>query len=759
MQKYIFTSLTLGIILLSLAACSSKQNKKEVYAQNTVVYDESLPPNEAMAKYLADCQKQYFENPHNRFACNVTADNLAQQPAPKDKNKFINWKKDIGYWYLSGGQTEKGIPFLEEALKAATDAKADKDVMYSLQALQAIAYLRLGEQKNCIANHVAESCILPIAQVAMYQVQEPTRKAIELYKEILAKNPADLNAMFLLNVAYMNVGEYPQAVPQQYLINPQIFSTQPDVGKFKNIAINTSLATVSSSGGAIIEDFNNDGLLDIFNTGWLLTENVKLMINKGDGTFSDKTDSAGLKGITGGLHCVQTDYNNDGFMDIFIPRGAWWNDFGKLPNSLLKNNGDGTFTEVTKSSGLWSLYPTQSAAWADFNNDGWLDVFIGNESRRDAKETYPCELFLNKGDGTFQNVAKELGLALEILCKGVSAGDYDNDGDEDLVISFQGYKNILLRNDLKNGELKFTDVSKEAGIENPSKTFPSAFFDYNNDGWQDLVICTYDAGNCEYDNAAEFFGKERKGEISAIFKNNGNGTFTNANSELQFNASMTCMGLNYGDVNNDGWLDIYFGTGTPEYTALVPNRMFLNEGGKHMQDITYSAGLGHLQKGHGIAFGDVDNDGDQDIFSDFGGGFEGDAFQSAFFENPGNDNNWVTLKLIGTKSNKAAIGTKVTITAANADGSEQKYYHIVSSGASFGANSMQLECGLGTATAIKKIEITWAGSGTKQVLENLPLKQRITITEGNSAFEVSPLVPFRFTGNLQTDSTHHHMHM
>lgn len=746
------------VIAAMLTACTNAKKAKSKIAENNVVYDETLPPNQAMAKYLADCQKQYFEDPNNRFACNVSADHLAQQPAPQDLKKFMAWKQEIGYMYLNGGQTEKAIPFLEEAIAAAKQINADKEILSPLLSLQAIAYLRLGEQKNCITNHVAESCIMPIAANAIYHVQEPTRKAIELYKEILENNPGDLNAMFLLNVAYMNVGEYPASVPQQYLLDPEKFKADERIQKFQNVAINTSLNYLTCSGGSIIEDFNNDGLLDIFNTGWLLTENVRLMINNGDGTFTDKTEVATLKGITGGLHCVQTDYNNDGWMDIFIPRGAWWNDFGKLPNSLLKNNGDGTFTDVTRSSGIWSLYPTQSVAWADFNNDGWLDVFIGNESRRET-EKYPCELFLNNGDGTFKDVAKQAGVDNVMLCKGTSAGDYDNDGDQDLILSYQGMGNILFRNDLTDGKLKFTDASKAAGIENPSKSFPTAFFDYNNDGWQDLVICTYDANNCEYDNAAEFYGKERRGEITAIYKNNGDGTFVNADAELGFNASMTCMGLNYGDINNDGWLDIYFGTGTPEYTALVPNRMFLNMQGKNLQEVTYSVGLGHLQKGHGIAFGDVDNDGDQDIFSDFGGGFEGDAFQSAFFLNPGNDNSWVTLKLVGTKSNKTAIGSKVVITVMNADGSEQKFYHVVSSGASFGANSLQLECGLGNATAIKQIEITWAGSGTKQIVTNVPMKQYITITENENSFTQKVLIPLSYHIPAVQDSMQHVMHM
>ena len=142
-----------------------------------------------------------------------------------------------------------------------------------------------------------------------------------------------------------------------------------------------SLDVNNMAGGCIIDDFDNDGFLDIVTSSWGMDEEMHYFRNNGDGSFTDQSASTKLKELTGGLNLMQMDYNNDGFKDIFVLRGAWLRgNYGKQPNSLLKNNGDGTFTDVTITSGMLSFHPTQTATWNDFNNDGWLDVFIGNES-------------------------------------------------------------------------------------------------------------------------------------------------------------------------------------------------------------------------------------------------------------------------------------------------------------------------------------------------------------------------------------------
>ena len=220
-----------------------------------------------------------------------------------------------------------------------------------------------------------------------------------------------------------------------------------------------------------------------------VAESVKSPIcNNNDGTFSDMTSESGLEGLISGLNLVHADYNNDGFLDLLVLRGAWLN--AEHPNSLLRNNGDGTFADVTEAAGLLAPAPTQTAAWGDYDNDDWVDLFIGNESAETT--TYPCRLFHNNGDGTFTDVAADAGVAVVGFVKGVVWGDYDNDGQLDLFVTqlLAHQPNRLFHNDgpLADGTWSFRDVAIEAGVQGPPVSFPTWFFDYDNDVWDDLFV-------------------------------------------------------------------------------------------------------------------------------------------------------------------------------------------------------------------------------------------------------------------------------
>ncbi len=226
----------------------------------------------------------------------------------------------------------------------------------------------------------------------------------------------------------------------------------------------TGLDENNRAGGALIEDMNNDGELDVVTTSWDLEDGMHYSRSNGDGTFTDLSVQSGLNQFKGGLHIMQTDYNNDGLKDIFVLRGAWKGKYGREPVSLLRNNGDGTFTDVTKEAGLLSLHPTQTAVWADFNNDGWLDVFVGAESF--GGDQFPCELFINNHDGTFTECAYKANAGIVDFVKGVTAGDYNNDGWPDLFISSLSGEKRLLKNDgIRDGCVHFTDVSEAAGLK------------------------------------------------------------------------------------------------------------------------------------------------------------------------------------------------------------------------------------------------------------------------------------------------------
>jgi hypothetical protein len=228
---------------------------------------------------------------------------------------------------------------------------------------------------------------------------------------------------------------------------------------------------------------------------------------------------------------------------------------------------------------------------------------------------------------------------------------------------------------------------------------------------------------------------------SMLYRNNHDGTFTDVSGQVGLNKILQPMGCNFGDLDNDGWLDFYLGTGNPSYEVIIPNRMFRNAEGRSFQDVTTAGGFGHLQKGHGIAFGDLDDDGDQDVYAVMGGAFTGDVAHNALFENPGNANHFVKLKLEGTKSNRAAIGARVQVTVATANGTRE-IYSTVSSGTSFGSSSFRRELGLGRAVAIQAIQILWP-SGDKQRFEDVAMDRFYRVREGQPALEPLPLTPFK----------------
>jgi hypothetical protein len=422
----------------------------------------------------------------------------------------------------------------------------------------------------------------------------------------------------------------------------------------------------------------------------------------------------GLGGQLGGLNIVQTDYNNDGHLDILVLRGAWETAQRK---SLLRNNGNGTFTDVTTASGLGKVPTrTQAAAWTDIDNDGYLDLFVGNEDG-------PAELFLNKRDGSFEDIAARAGVARSGFNKGVAAADYDNDGWPDLYVSNLGGSNFLYRN---NHDRTFTEFGTAAGVPGPGLGFPTWFFDYDNDGYQDLFVGSYVTSVDEV--ARAHLRLPRNGNTLKLYRNLHDGSFQDVTRQAGLDMALMVMGSNYGDIDNDGFLDMYLGTGNPSYGALVPSVLLRNKGGTAFVDVTASSGTGELHKGHGVAFADLDTDGDEEIVFEVGGATPGDAHALRLFENPGHGADWITLKLVGTKTNRAAIGARITVTVQGAAG-KRSIHRVVGSGGSFGASPLQQHIGLGPAAQSVDVEIWWPTSDTRQRFLNVGKNQALEVTE------------------------------
>ncbi|HTI91892.1 MAG TPA: CRTAC1 family protein [Puia sp.] len=690
--------------------------------------------------------KNYDNNPENIFSPEAKirfCDSVLNNPSNNDA--ILKALRDKANALLQLGDEKDAIVLFQDLLDKVSVGNVEQ--RQSIMKELAVAYLRSGERINCIHNHTGESCIFPISKGGQHQDKTGAEKAIDLYKIILADDRNDLESRWLLNIAYMATGGYPSEVPPQYLLNIKEDDSTHIVKPFRDVAANLGLNYKCIAGGCIVDDFNNDGYPDIVLSSWSLAEPMRYYRNNANGTFTDISDSSGLGYLTGGLHIIQTDYNNDGFKDIFVLRGGWKGKFGKNPNSLLRNNGDGTFTDVTKESGLLSFHPSQTATWADFNNDGWLDVYIGNES--DPKgEAHPCQLYINNKNGTFTEIASRAGCAVTAFVKGVTSGDYNNDGLTDIFLSTLNGNKILLKNEsVKNGPVKFTDVSGAAGLSNNKvRTFPTWFWDYDNDGWLDILVCGYEfTQSLSYYGAAEAiqFPIGNAGKVF-LFRNRHDGTFEDVSAKVGLNKIAFAMGANFGDIDNDGYLDFYLGTGNPQLKSAVPNKLFKNINGTRFLDVTSSARVGNLQKGHAVSFADLDNDGNEDIYIKMGGAYTGDAYENSLYLNPGqNSNHWINISLQGTISNKAAIGARIKIIFKE-NNIQRSVYRDVNSGGSFGSNPLCQHIGIGQAAAIEKIEIKWPVTGKTQTFENLPIDTNIKITEGDSTFGTYKLARLDF---------------
>jgi len=634
---------------------------------------------------------------------------------------ILRWEK--AYHSLPAEHPEAGLP-LEEAL--------------------GIAYLHKSEMENGVYKNPGDRCIFPPRPDLAYDTYKKpasSEAAIRYFMKYLDKKPDDLEIKWQLNLAYMTLGKYPEGVPAKDLIPPSAFASRESVGRFTDVAKEAGVDLFSMAGGLIVDDFDNDGLLDIITSSYDMCEHVHFFHNNGDGTFTDRSAQAGLLDELGGLNLIQADYNNDGCMDFLVMRGGWQ---AAMRMSLMRNNCNGTFTDVTREAGLSQPVSSQTAVWADIDNDGFVDLFMGNERG-------PAHLFRNRGDGTFEDISHSAGIDASTFTKAIVSADYDNDGYPDFYVSNLNGDNLLYHN---NGNRTFTEVAKKAGVERPWTSFAAWFFDYDNDGLPDLFVTSYYMSVDEV--MKSYLGLPYNAETLKLYKNLGNGNFRDVTREVGLDRVFMPMAANFGDIDNDGFLDIYMGMGNPSYASMTPYELLRNKDGKSFVDVTASAGVGDLHKGHGIAFADIDNDGDEDILTVTGGAVPGDAHAFRLYENPGNGNHWISLHLVGVKTNRAALGARIKVSVLEGGKIQRSIYRTVGSGGSFGASPLQQHIGLGKSAETVNLEIWWPTSNTRQNFTNLKVDQFLEIKEFATEYSKLEKRAFRLGGNRRPppSSTH-----
>ncbi|HEX2684230.1 MAG TPA: VCBS repeat-containing protein, partial [Ferruginibacter sp.] len=342
-------------IFLLLVLQTSGNN---LYAQLSKA--EEAVQEKKMMDYLENMRLS-LNNPKNSFAAEARIayyDSLL--PITKDPSENLNLVYKKANALLEAGREQEAVNLFNRIAVYVKDVPQSRK--FAIPAL-GLAYMRLAERNNCITNHAAESCIMPIQGKGIHRDKLPAEKAIQLYEQSLKEDPTNLDSRWLLNIAYMLTGGYPSKVPQAYLIPGLDAKSKVNVNPFTDIAAGLGIDHKNRSGGMIVDDFNYDGNLDIISSAWGLDDPVHYYKNNGDGTFTDASAESGIGRFKGGLNLTQADYNNDGWIDFFILRGGWQGqNFGlEQPNSLIRNNGDGTFTDVTYEAGIFSEHPTQTA--------------------------------------------------------------------------------------------------------------------------------------------------------------------------------------------------------------------------------------------------------------------------------------------------------------------------------------------------------------------------------------------------------------
>ena len=499
-------------------------------------------------------------------------------------------------------------------------------------------------------------------------------------------------------------------------------------------------------GGVAMFDYNGDGRLDLyFVNGAALADPMpagkepdkrdprywnRLYRNNGDGTFTDVTEKAGVQGHSYGMGVAVGDFDNDGRPDLYITN------FGR--NILYRNNGDGTFTDVTQHAGVAAGGWSASACFVDYDRDGWLDLFVSRYLQWDFEHNPHCGeykpgargychpdqfkptshlLFHNNRDGTFTDVSKESGIADHPgYGLGVTFNDYDRDGWPDLLVANDNLPQQLFRN-LGNG--KFREVALDAGLayDENGKTFSGMgldFADYNNDGWPDVIIGAL------------------ANERYAVFQNrNRNFIYVTEPSGLgAISATHSGWGLKFFDYDNDGWKDLFIAQGHvmdnvettfPGLHYLEAPVMIRNNRGK-FQDVSAQSGepFRVARAARGAAFGDLDNDGQIEIAINVLNG------PAMILKNQrDNGNHWLIVNAKGTASNRDAIGAKIRVVSES--GLEQ--YGIVNPAGSYAsAGDRRVHFGLGKDKTITRLEITWP-SGLTQRLEGIVADQILNVIE------------------------------
>jgi len=532
-----------------------------------------------------------------------------------------------------------------------------------------------------------------------------------------------LPGFWLLKVCFDKLGYSSNKLPAQLsfpLRQERWDESHPPLTQFSRIDPPAGLDRIQGHGAVAWGDFDRDGRDDVLisGSGAFLT----LLKNEGN-SFRDITAQAELSGIPSGYSLNFVDYDNDGWLDIYVCLNGW---SGPLPNRLLRNLGNGTFQDVSKPAGVDDAGSGFVSLWGDLDRDGDLDLVVANGVLKDGSTP---QIYRNLGDGTFENVTRKAGIIEppEYGTIGIALGDYDRDGDLDLFINgWDPAPNRLYRN---NGDFTFTEVAQQAGVqETRHQGSACVFFDYDNDAYPDILaanLASWESALSGLMDTQTVNGLDDRNQgVPKLFRNLRNGTFKDVTAEAGLTHPIGAVSVVASDLDNDGFVDLYFGTSGSEWGRLEPSRFYHNNGNGTFSDLTRYAGLNHIHKTSALSALDFDNDGDLDLYVQSGGLFPGEWGRNLLYRNEaGNRHRWLQVSLTGQRSNRFGLGAQLIVKA----GALTVYRQQIGDAAG-AIGSSRVAIGVGENDSVDSLEVVWP-SGERQTLGRIQANRVIRIIE------------------------------